>query len=725
MLSSSTLPLLWALAGDTATTDTNKDLVASTRHMALPANPTLKAQRAAERFCKALDVLDSPTDATAVDARGLLIQRAAAEKPLDPPPPGIDVAALEATFALIPPSSTAAWTPSDAPLLDAHLAYCRGLTAIGSQSTLYKALEAAPEADRKARALEQIRVLRTRFSADGAANKFAGAGLIAGGWQSSLVQGLASFVASRAEAEVSLWLVQSFGERMCPAPAPGLKARLLKVKRLEGDLWRIAWFPETCALIGPAAKSGVLPGGAMIAALREDVEQLPGVVIGVLLTSLGYDPSEQTAIVDAVRAVGGALRLIRGGTAPLVAIGRWGDANALRKQCPATTAAASIPCWMAVVGTIAQWTGEFCTEDDDKCELTLEGALTAAELVALLDELDPEVLQKYPDVVRITLDLWSWFALNPKPEYDEKRTEFGRRVAARVLESVGEVLALRTWDDPKQQRAAELAGLAIEATHHMMAEEYADGSRALIKLVDPLIDAWMEKRAVAQPCEDADEPAGACEPGGLCGRRRAEFFKELRRYVLILVDLTAAKDSESVQAALQSAAAPVGGWRMKREKFGASLTALVGFAGSLEFTTREDKPGVAISPLAALGLDLSGPVGRRGWTLGGFLSVIDLGQLVSARLTGRQADPTKEGASTASEVQFLSVVSPGAYFKVGIGRSPFAMGLGVAYAPQMRKYYYTPEGSSRLLGDPLSVLRVSVYVAVDATILPFRRGRRR
>ena len=179
-----------------------------------------------------------------------------------------------------------------------------------------------------------------------------------------------------------------------------------------------------------------------------------------------------------------------------------------------------------------------------------------------------------------------------------------------------------------------------------------------------------------------------------------------------------------MQAALQSAAAPVGGWRIKRQGPSLSLSALVGVAASAEWLPARKDVGMTISPIAALGFDLSGPIGaRRRSTAGVFMSVLDLGQLVSARIVERAETTGEEGAKTASEVSLLSVLSPGVYLKFGLGRSPLALGAGIAYAPAMRTYFYRPEGApTTVVGDPFGAWRASVFFAVDATIsVPLQR----
>lgn len=129
--------------------------------------------------------------------------------------------------------------------------------------------------------------------------------------------------------------------------------------------------------------------------------------------------------------------------------------------------------------------------------------------------------------------------------------------------------------------------------------------------------------------------------------------------------------------------------------------------------------GLTIAPMAAVGIDLSAPIRR-----------MDSRQLPLdprprsarlARLYGKQED-----ASTASEVDFISVLSPGAYLKFGIGRTPFVFGAGLAYAPNLRGYIYkstAPEATTEK--EIFSAMRFGMFVAVDVTIFPFVKPRRR
>jgi hypothetical protein len=546
------------------------------------------------------------------------------------------------------------------------------------------------------------------------ANKGVGGAVGGAAWQSAVVDGLASFVATRTEAELSLWIVENFVGRLCPGGSDDGRKR-----KVDATLLRAGWFPETCALLGAGSDSAALPGGAMIAALREDVEQLPYSLLRAYLERKKVAAPEVAAVVDAARAAGGTLvALIRRGTEPVEAVALWAATDALRKHCPATGLKA-LPCGMAMLGEVAQWHARKC-EGAASCELSVAEALSDQGLLAKLQALAPRPASERPEApaglpkevdaaIRRYIDFAAWLLAHPGPEYGQTANEHARRVIARVLGLVADEIA-RFDPDPHAKQAA----LALDGVRHAVIGEYADAARALAKLLDALVEHW----------ESDGERKGWQE------RRVSEATREtlieLRRYVLLVADLAAAKDAEAVHAALQSAAAPVGGWRIKRRRFTASLSALAGVAGSVEWLPERANYGATISPMAAVGLDLSGPVGKRGWTFGGFVSIVDLGQLVSARLSGRAVQSGDEGAKTASEVSVLSVLSPGGYLKVGAGRSPFTFGAGVAYAPAMRTYFYRPAGAATdVIGDPFAALRVSFFVAVDVTIFPFVRARRR
>lgn len=531
-------------------------------------------------------------------------------------------------------------------------------------------------------------------------------GASAGGlaWQSAVIDGLAAFIADRTQAELALWIVENFKHRLCAtsrfARTPILKAKVQAAT--TRDELREPWFPETCELSdgGDAAE---VPGSAFISALREDLEQLPYALLRELLVRRKVGEDDAQDLTDSARAVGGAIAEMRGGTSAKLAIAGLARVSALQGQCardPRVHRFAALGCSLAVTGLLMQRAIDRCAGGDCASDATrLAGDAALRDLIAGWTD-DASVGARLGSLAGHLETFIVWLDHNPPSGSGPgARLDYARDLTLQVLTLVRGVLTVSYAGAPPPQ--AEYALIGLEAVDAMLRGDYARGVRGAVKLLDAILAV-----------------AGAT-------RRDPDALQELRKYVVLVADLAAAKDSQAVSAAISAAAAPVGGWRLKRKRFTVSLSALVGLSGSGEYIAARKNLGFTVAPLAALGLDFSGPVGRHGWTLGAFGSILDLGQLVSARL-GEHVEKGEEGAATASEVALVSILSPGAYFKVGVGRSPFTFGAGVAYAPAMRTVYYaSSDAAGGVTGDAFAALRFGVFVAVDVTIFPFVRARRR
>lgn len=206
--------------------------------------------------------------------------------------------------------------------------------------------------------------------------------------------------------------------------------------------------------------------------------------------------------------------------------------------------------------------------------------------------------------------------------------------------------------------------------------------------------------------------------------------EQLRAFLPLVADLAAAQDSKAVKAALQSAAAPLGSWRVRRQRTLLSITGVVGAQGSYEMPLQVPsgvnlQPGWTVGPMAAIGLELSFPLKCLQSSLGLFISALDVGQLALARVTGlddQSQNQTMKGQQTkadvASNVDFLDVVAPGVYLKLGIAKTPLTFGFGPSLAPRLRKYSYTdPDGVVRN-PDPFSMFRINMFLGVDLNLFP-------
>jgi hypothetical protein len=213
-----------------------------------------------------------------------------------------------------------------------------------------------------------------------------------------------------------------------------------------------------------------------------------------------------------------------------------------------------------------------------------------------------------------------------------------------------------------------------------------------------------------------------------------------RRYLAFVVDVATAPDSDGVRRAFEAVAAPVGGWRMKRERLSLSVSAFAGVMAGLEYPDASAMADAALQPgggwaaglFAPIGIDLAWPAARHpfylgnlvsltppGWSHGVFISILDVGQLTWARLSDRSVEDGSPAIAAGTD--FTQVFSPGVYYHVGLGDSPFTIAVGASYAPALRDYRVAagdPMDRADDRVEPLSTLRLGLSLSIDVTILP-------
>jgi hypothetical protein len=204
------------------------------------------------------------------------------------------------------------------------------------------------------------------------------------------------------------------------------------------------------------------------------------------------------------------------------------------------------------------------------------------------------------------------------------------------------------------------------------------------------------------------------------------------RGLVLAAEVASAQSPEQVRTALESVVAPVGSWRMKRRRPMVSVGALVGLGGGAEWSLAgggiiDPRPVGSIALLGAVGLDVSFPV--RSSTLGGFLSVVDLGGLMSLPTGDLQATVLGEDGSMRAGLFEVSprvspeqVLSPGLYFRWGIFNSPLVLVLGGSVTPLARHVQEVrSEGpmTGSVISRDVSVFRAGAFLSADVTLFPF------
>jgi hypothetical protein len=501
----------------------------------------------------------------------------------------------------------------------------------------------------------------------------AGLGLTAGiSWfNETFAPAAAQFLGERAESEAELWLATKFQNDLCTS-------------RLR------PWFEKTCQLSKALGGNGYqLPGTLFAAAIREDLEALPLVLVAEWLDL------DRTAVAALFRA----FRQSREGESPLGLLAALQVVTA--PDCSAKPDA--FACRLRWASQLIELTGD-------------AAAATEAQLNGALDEWSAALVKAAaarclaPDKTGCQV-----------PTLEQSRTllvaaySLTRRLKDLSSSSRSEVSSV--------QRSVEIANLMVGTLNSAM-DVYDWPNRDSGSCKKDNHNEWPCVRAatsIAARLMRGEYTEGARELVGSIVAYDQHLPKKLVPYVPLLVDLASAKDSSEAKTAFDAGAAPVGSWRIKRRQATVSVTGLVGTSLAYEQpTTHTDRysGGLVGGLFGTLGIDVAIPIGS--WTLGPYFSVLDVGQLFSAPIWPKEhSDNGVSGEPEAGgRFKSIQVFSPGGYFRAGVGNSPFTLGVGAALSPKLRRYeiYFNGERDGE---TQLTVVRVQGFVAIDVTILPF------
>lgn len=585
---------------------------------------------------------------------------------------------------------------------------------------------AAPAAERQ-RAVEYIELQRTHEA--GARSKGA---LVSEAWASAAIEGTAALIADRAQAELALWIVTDFKKQLCGLEDIDLPGGV----KLDAK----NWFPETCALV---EKAGEQPSGMLASAFREDLEALPEQLLVALADATEVDVDELRVAAKKIR---GLLKAVRDGASPLQEIAKFADDPDL--TCGATR---SPTCALKKAGAIAKHLpgvdlealksldpgvlAEIAAGGSDLiADLGLPAMATGAELTRIESFLDKDDIDAVVRIIKAATALQSEIDKLPALASDQRRKQLFLKAV-----DIGAELFEWTCNDGRCGIEDAMVEPAAGALRHIAREEWQDAGRDTLKLLVKIA------AKVDDACLDADGKAeGTKEEKKKC-KQGAAVLRVTTRSLSFVIDAAEADTPEEFKAALDAASAPLGGWRLKYQRFTVSLGALAGAGVGTEFllaaTDQRDRAlGVYTSPHAMLGVDFAGPVSVRGrrdkpWAMGGFVSVLDLGNVASFRVAGDVEDKDdledeegdEEGAAETPNIGFAQVFSPGVFWRVSIARTPITFGLGLSASPNLRLYRREEdEGDSPDISDDglfdardSWVLRFGAFVAVDVTLLPF------
>ncbi len=200
------------------------------------------------------------------------------------------------------------------------------------------------------------------------------------------------------------------------------------------------------------------------------------------------------------------------------------------------------------------------------------------------------------------------------------------------------------------------------------------------------------------------------------------FFK----YGSFMAVVAMAKNSDDVEAAIETVALPAGSASIKKETpLNIALNAYCGVFGGYEQIIGVDPGWMAKSNTFANSYGITAPIGvslsegkccwvpifgaffgegRSSHSL--FLSVVDIGALAAFRFVD---DSTK----SAPSIQLRDIISPGLFYSVGIPDWPLSVNFGWQQGPLLRQVTKTENNYSQ------SYSRISLSVCVDIPMLNF------
>ncbi|MEO6175347.1 MAG: hypothetical protein ABIP27_09370 [Flavobacterium circumlabens] len=164
----------------------------------------------------------------------------------------------------------------------------------------------------------------------------------------------------------------------------------------------------------------------------------------------------------------------------------------------------------------------------------------------------------------------------------------------------------------------------------------------------------------------------------------------ITRYGAFMASMVEAKNSDEVEAAIESVALPVGSSSIKREtKFNVSLNAYCGLFVGNEIIkgVDENKPFKKFNSFgvtAPIGISISRGdhvffiFPGKGWSSSLFLSIVDLGAIASYRFND---DKTEQ----VPEIKLEDILSPGIFLSLGIPKTPISFNFGTQIGPNLRK----------------------------------------
>ncbi len=575
------------------------------------------------------------------------------------------------------------------------------------------------------RSKDLVTQIRTNLSANNSTQGGLGIPDPLTGLESTLINGLADFLVTRAKAEAIAYLQEQITERFCS-------------KTSKENL--SPFLPNLCEALQHLDESMSIAsmGTVLNAAARRDLEGMPD----VLLVQMGEKDPAHLFVYEPSRLSYSAFRAAQAGRSP-IEIFRSLHATT---QFKCETGAASDQCrrilWALRMASALLYSVDASKLGGAAAQGTLSGmqalaaVLLAQSKLKQLNDLPLGVegvraLMGIVAGVGLTLDDWN---LNINPLFTKNAATAGAasttsaKTAADVRRDVASAISrialdglqlarsvtnavATTADAAALEKGYDVADAAISIGADLINEQYGslvtDTSRIFVQLTsDGLINTDPETEAL---------------------------FHVAARIGPLVAELASAKSSKDVATVLEAAAAPVGSYKAKYQRAGMSLNAFVGVAGGGEVMQAPAVPGTgattstsgSLGGFAPIGFHASAPFcaaesGGNWFHIGALLSIVDLGALSMVRFKNdvSGSGSVSQTTSSAPNVGVGQIFAPGFYLTLGLFKSPIVVGAGGSLGPSLRTVNST-DANGIASADKASVFRFGAFLALDLTLMPF------
>ncbi len=282
---------------------------------------------------------------------------------------------------------------------------------------------------------------------------------------------------------------------------------------------------------------------------------------------------------------------------------------------------------------------------------------------------------------------------------------------------------LGSGEQPLKERLSQLSDLpdisneSLSLFENIFAENYGSAIRNVVQLLS-ITWGLREKDHMGsfQKGKRRSELKSGFETAGLAksDRRGNEKIKSaVLTYGTFMANMVEAETPDQVKAAISAVAVPPGSSSLKRNaRLHVGVNGYFGLGFHRETLTADSLPG-NLRRSGAFGLSVPVgiafsmgqiQIGKREQSFSLFIPVLDLGAVTTYRLN------QKELPSDLPKLSFGNLISPGAYLLWNIPKSPFTVGGGAQFGPQLRQI--TVDGKK----ISSSAWRYGITCAIDVPI---------